>query len=262
MKPALTNRTEEDYRMQAEQLYIGGEYEKANPTWHAEDSPWKAKQIMRILRPCLSAQSLLRICEIGCGVGIVLAELQRALKELSVESVCVGYDIAPGAVKQAIRLHGQSDVLSFECCDVLSKRAIESDWCLLIDVLEHLQDPVQFLQELRRRGVKQFIINLPLENTLINIMRRRTDPRRSRVGHLHFWDTYSALSILERAGLHVEQWIYAHELDVDIRYHRTIASVIAYMPRKLLLAVAPKLCVHLLGGGCLLARCVSNERDN
>jgi hypothetical protein len=226
-------------------IYTSGEYAMANPTWDAEDSPWKAKKIMSILRPFLSGQSYLRI-----------------LKELNIESVCVGYDIAPEAVKRAIRRHGQSAVLSFQCCDVLSKHTIDCDWCLLIDLLEHLYDPVRFLQELRRRGVKQFIVNLPLENSFINIIRGRTDPRRNPVGHLHFWDTYSALSILERGGLRVVQWMYAHEMDVDIRYHRTTASVIAYIPRKLLLTVAPKLCVHLLGGGCLLARCVSNEPDN
>lgn len=104
-------------------------------------------------------------------------------------------------------------------------------------------------------------MNLPLENNLINIVRGRIDPRRSRVGHLHFWDTYSALSILERAGLHVVQWFYAHEVDVDIRYHRTTASVLAYVPRKLLLAIVPNLCVHLLGGATMLARCVSGEPD-
>ena len=167
-------------------LYTSSEYAIANPTWHAEDSPWKAKQIVRILQPSLSSRGLLRICEIGCGVGIVLAELQRNLWELNVESVCVGYDIAPAAIQQAISIHGQSDTLSFECCDALSKPALQCDWCLLIDVLEHLHDPVKFLQELRRRGVQRFIVNLPLENSLINIMRGRTDPRRSRVGHLHF----------------------------------------------------------------------------
>lgn len=242
-------------------IYTSGEYAMANPTWHAEDSPWKAKQIMRILQPCLSGQNLLRICEIGCGVGSVLAELQMSLRELNVESACVGYDIAPDAIKQAIGIHGQSDILSFECCDVLSKPALQCYWCLLIDVLEHLQNPVDFLQELCRRGVQRFIVNLPLENNLINIMRGKTDPRRSRVGHLHFWDTYSAMGILERAGLRVVQWIYAHEVDVDIRHHRTTASIIAYVPRKLLLAMVPKLCVHLLGGASMLARCVSGEPD-
>ena len=124
----------------AASIYTSGEYSMANPTWHSEDSPWKAKQIMRILQPCLSGQSLLRICEVGCGVGIVLAELQQSLRELNVESVCVGYDIAPAAIEQAISIHGQSDILSFECCDVLSKPALECDLCLLIDVLEHLPE--------------------------------------------------------------------------------------------------------------------------
>jgi len=167
-------------------LYTSGEYAKASPTWHAEDSPWKAKQIMRSLQPCLTGKHSVRICEVGCGVGVVLAELRRALQELNVAATCVGYDIASAAIERAISIHGQSNSLSFECCDVLSKPTLECDWLLLIDVLEHLEDPVGFLRELRGRGVQQFIVNLPLENNLVNIVRGRTDPRKSRVGHLHF----------------------------------------------------------------------------
>jgi hypothetical protein len=46
---------------------------------------------------------------------------------------------------------------------------------------------------------------------------------------------------------------------VDIRHHRTTASIIAYVPRKLLPAMTPKFCVHLLGGASMLARCVSDK---
>lgn len=32
-----------------EQLYTSGEYLEKNPTWHVEESPWKAKQVIRML---------------------------------------------------------------------------------------------------------------------------------------------------------------------------------------------------------------------
>ncbi len=51
----------------SEELYKDGRYLELNPTWHVEDSPWKAKQIFEIIhRNRLQPKS---ICEIGCGAG-------------------------------------------------------------------------------------------------------------------------------------------------------------------------------------------------
>ncbi|GAC1565336.1 MAG: hypothetical protein NVS3B14_02690 [Ktedonobacteraceae bacterium] len=55
--------------MTLEEVYTSGEYLEKNPTWHVEESPWKAKQIMRMV-----AQNGIEprtICEVGCGVGEV-----------------------------------------------------------------------------------------------------------------------------------------------------------------------------------------------
>jgi hypothetical protein len=50
------------------QRYTDGDYLKQNPTWHVEDSPWKADQIFRaITRNALSPQT---VCEVGCGAGV------------------------------------------------------------------------------------------------------------------------------------------------------------------------------------------------
>ena len=35
--------------MKLEDMYKSGEYLEKNPTWHVEESPWKARQIMRML---------------------------------------------------------------------------------------------------------------------------------------------------------------------------------------------------------------------
>jgi hypothetical protein len=86
-------------------------------------------------------------------------------------------------------------------------------------------------------------------------MRGRTDPRRIKVGHVHFYDTHSALGMLECAGLTVHRWVYTPELDLDIRLHRTMWSGLAYVPRKLLFGIWPALCVHTIGGAALMARC-------
>lgn len=201
----------------------------------------------------------LRICDIGCGVGGVLAAIDELLGKKGIEVELTGYDIAPLAIEGARERWSDRSNITFECCDVLSLDRLNYDLCLLMDVLEHLEDPVCFLRELRGRGIVEFAIHLPLENNWISIMRGKTDSRRSPVGHLHFFDTHSALSMLERAGLTVAKWVYTPELDLDVRLHRTLPSMLAYVPRRALLATWPALAVHTIGGAAMMARCIPCE---
>ena len=51
-------------------IYTDGQYIAKNPSYHIEDSPWKARQILKMLhRHDLPLRS---VCEIGCGAGEVL----------------------------------------------------------------------------------------------------------------------------------------------------------------------------------------------
>ena len=49
------------------QIYEDGTYLENNPSWHEEDSPWKAKQIRRIIEK--NSLTPKRIYEIGCEIG-------------------------------------------------------------------------------------------------------------------------------------------------------------------------------------------------
>ena len=73
-------------------IYQTGEYVERNPTYHVEDSSWKAGQILKLiekheLRP-------LSICEVGCGAGEVLRQLQLSLPA---QTEFFGYEISPQA---------------------------------------------------------------------------------------------------------------------------------------------------------------------
>jgi SAM-dependent methyltransferase len=238
----------------AEQIYAQGQYAEHNPTWHVEDSPWKAAQVMRVLDLAGAGRGL-RICDVGCGAGGVVAGLDDLLSRRGIHAQFTGYDIAGVAVERARNLWKDRTNIGFACLDVLSIDRMDYDYCLLMDVLEHLEDPRGFLVALAAKGIREFIIHLPLENNWLSIMRGRTDPRSSLVGHLHFYDTHSALSLLERAGLEIAAWVYTPELDLDIRLHRTAFNVMAYIPRKVLLTCLPALGAHTLGGAAMMARC-------
>lgn len=55
--------------------YTGGDYLADNPGWHVADSAWKAEQILAGLGPA----RVQTVCEVGCGAGEVLVQLQRRL---------------------------------------------------------------------------------------------------------------------------------------------------------------------------------------
>jgi len=73
-------------------IYMDGEYLRKNPDWHVEESPWKAKQIIRMLKH--NHLQPTTICEVGCGAGEVLKQLQEHS-----DSECrfCGYEISPQA---------------------------------------------------------------------------------------------------------------------------------------------------------------------
>ena len=73
-----------------------GDYLKNNPTWHVEDSPWKAKQILTMLnRHPIHPKS---VAEIGCGAGEILNQLYAALPD---DVHFTGYDISSDAIRFA-----------------------------------------------------------------------------------------------------------------------------------------------------------------
>lgn len=60
------------------QIYTDGKYLQENPTWHLEDSPWKAEHILRMMQ---KNQLMPRsICEVGCGAGGILQQLTKKNK--------------------------------------------------------------------------------------------------------------------------------------------------------------------------------------
>jgi ubiquinone/menaquinone biosynthesis C-methylase UbiE len=79
--------------VELENQYASGSYLERNPTWHVEESSWKARQVLRMLdNHRLSPET---VAEIGCGAGEVLRQLQLAM-----DSNCrfCGYDISPQAI--------------------------------------------------------------------------------------------------------------------------------------------------------------------
>ena len=126
-------------------IYTTGEYFDSNPTWHAEDSAWKADQIHRFLiKNDIHPRA---VSEVGCGAGAILAELSQKVG-LSNGVKFKGYDISPQAIKLATPK--SSEQLEFFCEDIfLATGSDAPDVLLIIDVFEHVPDYMGFVSKCR-----------------------------------------------------------------------------------------------------------------
>ena len=62
-----------------QELYTGGVYLEKNPLWHTDESPWKAKYVLRMMAKNGIAPKT--ICDVGCGAGEVLRLVQEGMDD-------------------------------------------------------------------------------------------------------------------------------------------------------------------------------------
>lgn len=182
-------------------MYDNGTYLDENPTWHVEDSPWKASQIIKMLnRNGLQPQT---ICEAGCGAGEILRQLWL---QLPPDVALYGYEISP----QAFRLCEQkaNERLHFSFADIFAQESEGSekseaacfDIVMAIDVMEHVEDHFGFLRKLKTKG-RYKILHIPLDLSVQTVFRHTPIlDARTELGHLHYFTKATALATLEETG--------------------------------------------------------------
>lgn len=227
----------------AEKLYTSGSYLEKNPGWHVEESPWKARQVMKMLaRNSLDPHTL---CEIGCGVGEVLRQLQGSMAE---NCTFAGYDISPQAIEMA--QSRANDKLYFKLMDILQEQEVFFDLILVMDVVEHLEDYFSFLREIGPKSVYK-IFHIPLDLSAQTVLRPHALLHiRAMYGHLHYFTKETALQSLRDTGYEILDYFYtARALEIPTR---RLARNLLNIPRRALFAISPELATHTLGGWSLL----------
>jgi len=223
-------------------VYLDGEYLAKNPQWHVEESAWKAEQILRMLtRNRLAPRT---ICEVGCGAGEVLRQLQQRL-----DSQCLfwGYDISPQALELA--RERANERLRFELLDAHKEKDVFFDLVLVLDVIEHLEDYFTFLRDNRGKGCHK-IFHIPLDLSVQTVLRKRALlKRRNMHDHLHYFTKETALRTLEDVGYILVDYFYTPR---SIEFGSTLPERILKLPRKFLFALHQELAARVLGGFSLL----------
>lgn len=228
----------------SEALYQDGSYLARNPTWHEEDSGWKATRIIDLLS--INNLAVARVAEVGCGGGMILSELSRALPDARL----YGYEVSPQAFARC--RPRETERLKFFLKDIADTDE-SYDLLLAIDVVEHVDDYIGFLRALRRHA-GHLVVHLPLDLSVQTVL--RASPilhAREKVGHLHYFNKETALKTLEYAGYRVVDWTYTHAA-IDAPGRSRKSRWVAWM-RSLALRLDEDWAVRMLGGSSMLALC-------
>jgi hypothetical protein len=229
--------------------YFDQEYLSENPTWHVEDSPWKARQVLRMLNShSLRPRS---ICEVGCGAGEILNVLSQSLPE---QTEFVGYEISP----YAYELCKQREHTRLKCVlgDFAQQNDRHFDVVLVMDVIEHVEDPYGFLRSVHGKS-DYLLLNIPLEFAAYTAVRHQAlYNSRKQYGHLHFFNEATALATLQDAGYDVlDHFLVSPWTDPTQRRHHRPRS---FLGRALTLVthlawnVNPTLAAKAVGGGSIV----------
>ena len=223
-------------------LYLSGEYLDKHPSWHVEDSAWKASQVLAMLsRHGLGIHS---VVEVGCGAGEILLCLQQ-----SMDAACsfTGYEISPQAL--TLCAARANERLEFVSGDGLSGVQPHADLALALDVVEHVDDYPAFLRGMRERA-RYSIFHIPLDLSLLSLLTGLPLRVRKSAGHLHYFTRDLALAALEENGFHVIDDFYTRP-GIE-RVGKRLTSRLARWPRLALYAIHPGLASLVLGGFSLM----------
>jgi cyclopropane fatty-acyl-phospholipid synthase-like methyltransferase len=221
--------------------YLDGKYYERNPSFHVEDSWWKAQQIMRMVKAMNPKPKM--VAEVGCGAGEILVQLSKQLPDARF----VGYELSPQAFKLCKpRANERIDYFNSDICEV---NDTIYDLILCIDVFEHIEDYFSFLRGLRRRG-RAFVFHIPLDMNVQMVARGRPIIMvREAVGHLHYFSKDTAIATLRDCDYQIQSWLYTPN---GADRPKSFKARTLRIPRKILFSISPNLTVKVLGGYSLL----------
>lgn len=223
--------------------YLTQGYLEQNPTWDLKDTPWKAGIVAAALaRNGIQPSS---ICEVGCGSGGCLAELRAIYPEAKLS----GFDIAPDAAKFWARYDGLD--IHFEVGEVVLKPSFNCDVLLMLDVVEHVPDPHDFLAKLCGKA-SYYLFHIPLDLSAVSVFRETPLMHvRKKVGHIHYFTKQLALSLLRESGYKIIDASYTQA--AFLAPTRSWKTLVARPLRRILYILLGKdRGVRLLGGETLI----------
>jgi 2-polyprenyl-3-methyl-5-hydroxy-6-metoxy-1,4-benzoquinol methylase len=230
--------------------YSSGDYTKKNHTYHIEDSEFKWKNFVKILKQSkFNLEEVNSVSDIGCGSGQILIHANNS-NLFKKQCVFDGYDINPDAIDAAKK---NSSNLNFLNEDFVNLKEIKRNLIIAADVFEHVQDTYKFLKKLKDKG-DFFLFNIPLEISLFSMIRKKNIFKHSfeNVGHLHFYTKRTALLTLENIGFKILNSNLVNNRFEEFKKNKKLHSLIINIPQYILEKLGKNLACSIFGGYSLV----------
>ncbi len=188
--------------------------------------------------------------DVGCGTGEITSAIPKIFSELGQTDVhMVGFDIHP----QISQMKGNANV-RFIDGDIL-KSEESYDIVFLIDFIEHIVEPVNFLNRLSKI-TRWLVAHIPLDASILSISRDLPRENLIHPGHVSIFDTASALNLITNSGFRLLDYKYTPSFKAPSG-RETGNQKLMFPLRTALYKVSPYLTSKTIGGSSLLILALS-----
>jgi SAM-dependent methyltransferase len=229
-------------------IYNDETYLKNNPGWHEEGALFKTERIIRLLEK--NPIALKTVCEVGCGSGEILVQLE---KKLPAEVQFTGLDISKDAFDIAKKK--ETEKIKFFLKDIAAEERT-FDLLLVIDVIEHIDNYFQFLDTIVSKS-KYTLFHIPLDISVWTLYREKMlIESKNRVGHIHNFTEDFILSILADHGFEMIGKMYTEPVFESGTFKEKFTNGI----RKFLYMIHKKFTTKFMGGYSIMVLCKNTGR--
>jgi SAM-dependent methyltransferase len=232
-----------NYRLTIDPVYLKGDFFKQSRG--DVDAVYKVLQLKSLLQ-CNKEKikfEIGRVADIGCGTGKTTYLLHHMLTELyDIPIKTDGYDIHPFVSQIA----EENDVHFFHGDYCSMPHEDIHDLAVLFDVIEHIPDPIAFIQQVSKFS-RFLAFHIPLDNSMLSWLRGLQRGKLSYPGHLLVLDIPAAINLLTFSGLRILDFTYSPVFRAPSG-RETLSQRLIYPIREILYRCNPYLAQKTIAG--------------